>query len=300
MSLDNLLFWLSAKTSGSWSQFRAAVEGLHVERGERSQGDLDGNERAASDLPVYQELRLTLQRLGHVEFKGAEHAWRVVPPSLALLPGEDGAAVLCGARSLDLLDALKRFQVDPLVAEGMPQRVLIRAESKTAIALIARDSRLYIEESPAIRILCATPRTRDAANWIQTELPETAGWTVHQFSPSKREWISVSQERAIRTKRGLFRFVMDFQRFYFLRFRGVSYKVLVQIGKYSVMSKRDAALRYDAPRMIFSCPLTCRPPLLIERALVLCSGLLPRIASGRLEYGNVPPDVARLAAEVLH
>jgi hypothetical protein len=40
---------------------------------------------------------------------------------------------------------------------------------------------------------------------------------------------------------------------------------------------------------------------LIERALVLCSGLLPHYdqSSGWIEYTGVPRDVARLAAQLL-
>jgi hypothetical protein len=39
----------------------------------------------------------------------------------------------------------------------------------------------------------------------------------------------------------------------------------------------------------------------MERALVLCSGILPRIdkASGLLKYTEIPRDVAQLAAELL-
>jgi hypothetical protein len=91
------------------------------------------------------------------------------------------------------------------------------------------------------------------------------------------------------------------QRFYYLRWRGRTFKVPVQVGKYTVMRKRQARLSYEADRRVFSLPAICRPPLLIERALVLCSGVLPRVdaSSARVEYAEVPADVARLASELL-
>ena len=94
---------------------------------------------------------------------------------------------------------------------------------------------------------------------------------------------------------------MKYQRFYYLRWRGRNYKVPVQVGKYAVMGTRGAGLSYDAARGILSVPAICRPPLLVERALVLCSGVLPHFdpSSGRVAYAEVPPDVARLAAQLL-
>jgi len=42
MSADKLLLWISARSSGSWPQFRAAVEELHV-------ADSDGGETEMAD-----------------------------------------------------------------------------------------------------------------------------------------------------------------------------------------------------------------------------------------------------------
>jgi hypothetical protein len=62
------MLWMSARGSGSWpSKFRAAVEELHVAGG----GEATEDDRSATDqfaLPLYQELRLNLRRLGHAEF----------------------------------------------------------------------------------------------------------------------------------------------------------------------------------------------------------------------------------------
>ena len=303
MSLDHLLLWLSAKGAGSWPQFRAAVEELHVQR-QSSPSDNSGGDRSGSDLPVYHEVRFALQRLGHVEFRvgDAGHAWRVVPPSVAFMPAASARGLLCGARSVALLErlhAVADVEVSPV--DGMPQRVVLRDDSEAAVAARARALGLHVQESAPVAILCAVPAVRDAATWSATEMPETPGWTVHRFSPSSLQWTAMPQDEVARGGTGLFRFVMKHQRFYYLRWRGRSYKVPVQVGKYAVMGKRHAALSYESDHGVLSVPAICRPPLLIERALVLCSGVLPRFdpTSARVEYAEVPRDVARLAAQLV-
>ena len=106
---------------------------------------------------------------------------------------------------------------------------------------------------------------------------------------------------AKKTWTALFRFVRKHQRFYYLRWHGQTYRVPVQVGKYAVATKTRGLVSYDAATQTLSVPVSCRPPLLIERALILCSGVLPALQgqSRRLRYTGVPPHVARLTAQLL-
>ena len=61
MRPNELLLWLSARREGSWQQFRQAVEELHS-------GDGQGDDYHENEFPLYQQLRLDLERLAHVEF----------------------------------------------------------------------------------------------------------------------------------------------------------------------------------------------------------------------------------------
>jgi hypothetical protein len=303
LSLDHLLLWLSARGAGSWSQFRAAVEELHVQRQPDSEDDAEA-EHSGSDLPVYHEVRFTLQRLAHVEFRSgtAGHRWRVVPPSLAFMPGGGACGLLCGARSVGLLARLGEIaDLEVTDVEGMPQRVLLRGESRGDLASRARELGLHVQESAPVAILCAVPGVRETAVWARAEVPATPGWTVHRFSSRGLRWTAIHQDEVRHGSAGLFRFVMKHQRFYYLRWKGRTYQVPVQVGKYAVMRRRQAVLSYDANTKVLSVPAVCRPPLLIERALVLCSGTLPRFnpASSRVEYTEVPREVVRLAAQLL-
>jgi len=72
------------------------------------------------------------------------------------------------------------------------------------------------------------------------------------------------------------------------------------VALYALLRRhRQGVLRYNGDAAALSLPAICRPPRLLERALVLCSGLPPVYANGQLTYSELPPEVARLAAELL-
>ena len=67
----------------------------------------------------------------------------------------------------------------------------------------------------------------------------------------------------------------------------------------SSANPRDSAIR-QTTKTVVVLPVGCRAPLLIERALVLRTGLLSPVLRGSgIEYADVPPDIARLAAGLL-
>lgn len=150
MSANKLLLWMSARGEGSWQQFRAAVEELHVEESEseaQSIGDDD-----FGDLPLYQILRLNLQRLGHAEFFAGAGGkdWRVTPPSLAATE-KDGAwrGILAGARSLKLLErvcaAVPSSQLSVTPLPSCPDQLAIHAADMRELATIAQSAQLLFQ-----------------------------------------------------------------------------------------------------------------------------------------------------------
>jgi hypothetical protein len=308
VSFDRLLLWLSAKGEGSWSQFRGAVEEFHAQPGDLEPDFEDGQlAGAGSDLPIYQQVRFALQRLGHIEFytAGAEKGWRVVPPTVAIGTRATAEGVLCGARAPVLLDRLfedNELTVHASQIDGMPRRIVARSESCELLIARMRELGFKVQKDAPGSLLSALPRVRDPSYWRASMMPETPGWLVHRFSTyPKPQWKEVPQAGAQKAPSGLFRFVMKHQRFYYLRWRGSTYRVPVQVGKYAVLGRRRRTLRYDPERHTLSVPVAFRPPLLMERALVLCSGVLPRydVSTGRLQYTDVRHEVALLAAQLL-
>jgi len=121
---NELLLWLSARGEGSWRGFRAAVEELHLAEDLQRDG---GEEFEGGDFPLHQQLRLNMERLGHVEFfaRGCEEGWRVTPPALAGSRDSTGwMGVLCGGRSDRLLDGFSRgaghLRVEVIPQAGAP------------------------------------------------------------------------------------------------------------------------------------------------------------------------------------
>lgn len=306
MSANDLLLWLSAKREGSWSQFRAAVEEFIADD---APSDADDREAASDEFPVHQSVRLLLQRLGHVEFRsyGGQRRWRVVPPSLALLPdstAQGPLGVLCGARLPGLLPTLGAFpgiSIELVTRLGMPDCVRLRGAEAGALTTATGSLGIRMQRAASTTLLSALPSVADERGWVISELPETQGWRVHRFSRSQLRWSELQPVDAINAKSGFFRFNQKFQWLYYLKRHGHSYRVPVQVGKFAVLRRQQGIVAYDSGLKIFRARVSCRPPLLVERALVLCSGLLPNVSfdSRWLEYTDVSSGDARLAAQLL-
>jgi hypothetical protein len=317
VNLNSLLIWMSARGHGSWAQFRSAVEQVHFECPEGQPDEESEGDITAGDLPLYQLLRLNLQRLAHVEFDfcTAGPNWRVVPASLAISE-HDGRflGVLCGARSPDLcrrLNQVSGVDLEIHAASDMPDCIRLVTPDLRALCDAAQFLGAATQVHAPLALLAAIPPVDDPTAWLSAKPPAGPGWTVERFDPQALQWTArrSMQDRNLEpadltgSQTGLFRFRMKYQRFHFLRWKGRTYKVSVQVGKYAVLRAHRVRglLRYNSQSAVFSAPVSCRPPLLVERALVLCSGSLPHYAEefGRLEYSKVPPRVAQLAAALL-
>ena len=301
---------MSARGEGSWQQFRAAVEEFHVDSTSAGEDGENGDDIATSDLPVYQEVRLGLQTLAHVEFfsANATRDWRVVPPALAVVSQVDSyVGMMCGARSPQIYGLLKsignRLSYDVHQVPGMPDRIRMLGPELKDLHIAAGSMGFVIQENAPIALLAAIPPVDDARSWKLADPPTGVGWMIERFLPSNLRWTKINRTEVEEVQTDLVRFRMRYQRFHFLRWGGRTFRIHVQVGKYAVLkhAKKKRLLFYDAQSSLLTVPAICRPPLLIERALVLCSGLLPRFdrSSGRVEYMNVPPNVAKLAAQLL-
>lgn len=318
MSLNNLLIWMSARGRGSWAQFRSAIEELHIEseEGETNRG-LSDDTISNNDLPMYQVVRLNLQRLAHVEFDSSTGSleWQVVPPVLALTDiGGSAGGILCGARFPALNERLNQLSgvfYDAQEKIGMPACIRLLAQDYESLHVAARMIGVTVQVQAPGALLAAIPPVDDPRSRYHAKPPGGTGWTIERFVPSELRWTTrnIKEERNLEPpdmdhcQTGLFRFRMKYQRFHFLRWGGETFSVPVQVGKYAILRHRRIRrlLRYDSEAAVFSAPVSCRPPFLIERALVLCSGFLPYFdkKSARLEYTGVPVEIARLASGLL-
>lgn len=309
MKANELLLWLSVRGEGSWRAFRAAVEKLRVPE------DLDEmngvREFEDSRFPLHQQLRLNMERLGHVEFRarGCEDGWRVVPPTLATTHQRSGwIGVLCGARSDRLLELFVRttshLQVEVIPRADGPDAYRVLASGREELTKLCEQSSLFFQSDAPLAILSYLPPVYPPLrNGPTVEFPQGADWVIHKFLPDTLGWREMSRPDANSARTGFFRFMIYFQRpRYFLRQSGHIFELPRAVGIYALLRwRRRNVLRYDGNSRSLTLPAACKPPRLLERALVLCSGLPPTFDArqSRLTYAQVPEDIARLAAQLL-
>jgi hypothetical protein len=300
--------WLSARIKGSWPQFRGAIETLDL----ANNADEEGEDTA---LPLHQRVRFNLERLGHLEFDAAEceDGWRVVPPTLSLSQHDSGVTgVLCGARTGKLMDGIEH------AARGMsfertkhadcPDIIRVQApEAKPLIELAKRAGLLCQIDTPTA-LLSHLPYVDTSEGWRREPLPAAGNdWDVKQFIIEKKtmKWRKITlQDANSHHAHGLFCFTRFQMPHYFLREGRETIKVPGAIGKYWVISRQKRrVLRYDRQALRLTLPAILRPPLLTERALILCSGFPPSLSfvykRPTLTYRDIPEEVAGITAEVL-
>lgn len=306
MKPNELLFWLSARREGSWQQFREAVEELHSAGGDSENGGspmLDDGE-----FHLDQRLRLDFDRLGHVEFfaRGCEGGWRVTPPTLAAHPVSGGVrAVLCGARSPALRERAIRIGEDVdcevLDSDDVPQVIRFVASHISALQQLATQVGAHFQADAPLAILSHLPPCDPPSPGSkQAEFPVGADWRIREFDALSFRWRTTDRQRAETARTGLFEFQLYDRWRYFLRWKGGTFERPRAVALYALLRRRGL-LGYDSRTHTFSLPGSCRPPRLLERALVLCSGIPPSFEpmTARLLYSDVPPDIAHFAAELL-
>jgi hypothetical protein len=307
MSANELLVWMSARSQGSWQQFRAAVEELQLAEGNGSQ-ETEDDSPAMSVMPQYQILRLNFERLGHAEFfAGASPSgWRVTPPTLAAAEGQNGwRATLVGARTPKLLqrlhDATEEYSLQTTRFDDYPDQIVISNTNAEALALLARRAGLLFQHSAPLAILTDLPAINDPSLRRDIELPIGSEWMVERFSISTGRWLNATRQDAEKSS-GLFRFSLDYRRVIVLCSHGRTFQLPTPIAKYFLLFKqRRRVLQYNLSSQILSIPATYRPPLLIERALILNAAAPPlyETQTGYLQYAEVSRPVAELASALL-
>ena len=305
MKANELLLWLSARREGSWQQFRAAVEELYSDDGETGVEEND-------EFPLHQQLRLDLERLAHVEFfaHDCEKGWRVAPPTLATHSVPGGVrGILCGARSPALrerlLRAAEKLGCETRDVPGVPEVIRLAAADAPALTQAVSKAGVHLQPDAPLAILSHLPACDPPPRGCrQAEFPVGVDWDIHEFDDSNLVWRKTGRGHAQTARVGGFRFLFRYQRpRYFLRWVRSTFELPRAIALYTLLrrSRRDL-LRYDAPARTLRLPAICRPPQLLERALVICSGLPPvyDAATARLTYADVPMEIASFAAALLH
>jgi hypothetical protein len=320
---DDLLLWMSAQREGSWSQFRNAVNRLQ-DKAEEFEDNGEGSPHtqefeAPLKLPIHRILQLNLSMLGHAEFYREEgrYLWHIVPPFLAATESKESIrVVLCGARWPGFLEDMAEHAAHytDMVTRGSPEgnapeAVFVDFENWRAVSEFAQLGKFCVQKHTPMTLLSSVPKLTYPSLLKAKSLPYGPGWSIEHFDAVKLKWSRVSTKERDYPLQGLSKFSSQYAPAqYFITRRTwrkrnlVSYEVSPRIGKYLVLrNKKRSVIKYDSERESVILPAICRPPSLIERALVLCSGLLPPLDRGHydLVYAGVPPEVARTVGKLL-
>lgn len=300
MGPNELLLWLSARREGSWGQFRSAVEEI-----------LSGNETDTGDESItsYQKMRFALEQLGHVEFegKGGQRGWQVAPPVLAATQQPEGfVGVVCGARSSSLLARLRDLsglRSDISESEFHPCVIRLSTNDIGRLSVAAGNVGLGFQPDTSIRILSCAGRVERLPGARAAQLPFGRDFEVLRFVIGHWgcKWVASTDAEAAQAD-GLYRFVRFQIPEHYLKRRGRVLKVDGQTAKFFLLAeRRKQVLRYDRRSRTLTTPGICRPPLLIDRALALCTGFPAGYErkTRTLVYAGISEDVAGSAASLL-
>jgi hypothetical protein len=292
--MNELLTWMSARRSGSIQSFRTRVVALHPAS---AQG---GGALAPHCLAAW-----TLSKLGHAEFEKSAggKGWRVAPPVLAAddVYGSP-CAVLCGARSAELLATLTdcggpgRLRVSS--QSSSPDLIELRAESPSILADTAHSAGIPLLWNASLALLAVCPHVKDMA-LEESSIPVGAGWTVSRFSKSGLAWVMGAAAEAQSVRTALFRFRGDYGTTYVLKEGGRAFSCDPAVGKFRIFTRRHRPIAYNAAAQELTIAAGCRPPEIIERALVVASGRLPAFRDRTLVYTHVGRATAECVAALL-
>lgn len=264
---ERLLWFLSAAGTGSWATFRSACTALGV-----------------TDAGLAGRLARHLRLLGHLEVQSGGR-WQVTPPAVVEVPSGEGNQVLrylVGARDAS---SVPEGQRGPQA--GGPDRIVLPDGGGTGPCLVAPGERLA-DALPDARAFAGLLEVLGSVNPQRLKLRQFSGrhFTDANFAGED----------------GLFEFTLPDGRtqyalhldgvwhggeFFTLRFLALQAAGLLGAWR-CAPGTRELAVRYEE-----------RLPELYERALVLCSGLLPENRGGWLVYSNVPPQVASMLSAKL-
>jgi hypothetical protein len=297
---DLLLAWISETGSGTTSDFRtraawlARTENLALHESATGRWLRD----AAS--------------LGHCEVDWKHGRWSAAPPVITRLPLSDGLAVLAGARRQRLISAI---DTEGIYAEPATRPVSDRDIPAPRTILIPYEQTRELEEAAtAIGATYTGCAAEGITAFLRAAIPASPGAPPAYDSPfeqladlSPQHWVAASP-RDPDLPDGLYREQVRGRWRYSLRYDGDWHPTDLADGIFAELARRgQTAIRWrpdheDRTRsgtaiIDWGVPL---PPL-HARALVLCSGFVPRFgnAAATALYDNVPRWIATHVASSL-
>ena len=280
VDLDLILDALVATGGGTWRSLEQLIRYSSVERWE----------------PL--EAARNLSALGYIDIEVDHHSlrprrWSVAPATMAILP--DGLSAFMAGRRTEQL--LQRVEVEAgrlggsmfrHERDGRPVMVQVHGLRGRAFEIVAQRAGLACVRDTPRRIAQLLPSIRD----VYGERPEfdtPRGASIEWFDFDTNSWRDVGRLE----KAGAYRITAGLRHHVALTDDGLR-ECDNAVAKYAgAAATGRSIMSYAADDQRLTCLLGARPPGLYERALVLCTGELPRsLSDGTSVYDGVPSDIA--------
>jgi hypothetical protein len=324
-SSDRLLYVLSAKQEMSWTAFKSAFSSLYTSIA--SVSDLEKQNIKNKRLEVVR----SLESLGHCDFDFTENRVYVAPPVLVRLPCAGfPQAVLAGARSPQTFEQITG------ICNSLGNHIKVEIQPDDALSLIPRQINVQVEDVEELRKI---------ANSLKIHFKENpTAWEILNFSGSLQDYLATrkwsndpelnwEKNQTFNTNSLLFQtsqypdsIIRLRQYIHPTRNTNIHYfrrmgqnaeientEIARDWGRYAVLSALHLnILVYDKRKFTIAVPVGAKLPCLLERALTLCSGcvpkyidtidplvkLLPKVRGFNL-FHAIPPQIAEMTAAKL-
>ena len=317
LNSDRLLYVLSAKQEMSWTAFKSALHTLIASDSEPEEQDIKNKRR---------EVVRSLESLGHCDFDFKVNRVYVAPPVLVRLPCAGfPQAVLAGVRSPQTIEQIKKVcktlgnhikvEIQPDDDQSLiPRRITVQVEDVEELKKIADSLKIHFKENPAAwEILNFSGSLQDyleTRKWSGT--PEL-NWERQTFNTNFLQFRS-HQDAETNIRLSQYKHPKrNTQTYYFWR-DSQSTEIDRNWGCYAVLSTMHInILVYDKHEFMMVVPVGAKLPCLLERALTLCSGYVPKCidkidslakllpkAKGFKLFQAIPPQIAEMTAKKLN
>lgn len=287
LTLNRLLYWLSATGAGGWQLFRRVYNLLTAET-----VSLDARY-------IFRRLRL----LGHVEYVAANGSkWSVCPPVL-VQGSQPDSYFLAGQRTPKLLARLTELaevETQPQPTGEAPDLVQLRFPSTEAARQAVSSGQVGLRWAgcASMRLAQVLP---DLAGY-QASLSPVSGFALSNFK--LEQWQGQAYvETYFQQQTGLYRLTphddnvrLSSQALFFdavtSQWRAGPWYDLRYLAQQT--ADDPCQVKYHSAQRWLAIPANYRWPDLYERALVLASGLLPRSPDKRWFYfSDISPNLAQ-------
>jgi hypothetical protein len=277
---EALLYWLSQLGEGAHNRFRSAVASILPPDGDATR--------------MLQFWTNRLSDLGHADFfLNGSRRWRVRQPVLAGLCGLEGAAVLCGARSPNIVQSLKAVaekhgcHLEYNALPDLPAQILVVGDNEQ-LKKTAGECRLNYIPQYAER-LCRELMPISAC--VGRVSDEPAKWQVRSFHFESRNWIKGRLPKAAREYKSKYGEL----RYFWSDWQGKLRPASKREAIYASAAAQNVKLAaYDLGSRSLTVPAKTPLPEAYMRVACLCSGIPPRYKDGVLLFESIPPAIASI------